>query len=125
MSLFESLRQAIGSHTLQDTIINRDSIGDEIERIIAPAAASWGAHIESVLIKDVRFSADLQENLSAAAKQKRLAESKVIAAQGEVDAAKLMRQASDILNTPAAMQIRYLETLKSMSNTQNGKSFIL
>lgn len=103
-----TLRQVIGTHTLQDAISNRDSIADEIERVIAPVAASWGARIESILIKDIQFSQDLQENLSAAAKQKRLAESKVIAAQGEVDAAKLMRLASDMLNTPAAMQIRYL-----------------
>lgn len=39
----------------------------------------------------------------------------LVSAQAEVDSAKLMREASDILNTPAAMQIRYLETLKAMS----------
>ena len=55
-------------------------------------------------------------NMSAAATQKRLGESKVIAAQAEVNAAKLMREAADILNSPAAMQIRYLETLQSMAS---------
>ena len=70
----------------------------------------------------MQFSQDLQENLSAAAKQKRIGESKVLAAQAEVDAARLMREASDILNTPAAMQIRYLETLQSIS--KNGTKVV-
>jgi hypothetical protein len=47
--------------------------------------------------------------LSSAAQQKRIGESKVIAARAEVDAARLMRQAADILASPAAMQIRQLE----------------
>lgn len=51
----------------------------------------------------------------AAATQRRLGESKVISAQAEVNSAKLMREAADILNSPAAMQIRYLETLQSMA----------
>jgi erythrocyte band 7 integral membrane protein len=50
-----------------------------------------------MLIKDITLSQELQESLSAAAKQKRIGESKVIAAQAEVEAAKLMREASDIL----------------------------
>ena len=54
--------------------------------------------------------------MSAAATQKRIGESKVIAAQAEVNSAKLMREAADILSSPAAMQIRYLETLQSMAS---------
>jgi regulator of protease activity HflC (stomatin/prohibitin superfamily) len=74
-----------------------------------------------MLIKDLRFSQELQESLSSAAKQKRIGESKIIAAQAEVESAKLMREASDILNTPAAMQIRYLDTLQNMAKTANSK----
>lgn len=89
--------------------------------IITPVANSWGIKVESILLKDLRFSQDLQETLSSAAKQKRIGESKVIAAQAEVESAKLMREASDILNTPAAMQIRYLETLQTMAKSANSK----
>ncbi|KAJ1540002.1 hypothetical protein HK405_012167, partial [Cladochytrium tenue] len=84
-------------------------------------ARAWGVKIESILIKDMQFSKELQETLSAAAKQKRIGESKVIIAQAEVESAKLMREASDILNTPAAMQIRYLETLTSMAKAAGTK----
>jgi erythrocyte band 7 integral membrane protein len=67
------------------------------------------------LIKDFNFSKELQESLSAAAQAKRTGESKIISAKAEVDSAKLMREAADILSTPSAMQIRYLDTLNSLS----------
>ncbi|KAI8835742.1 hypothetical protein BC829DRAFT_493533 [Chytridium lagenaria] len=110
-----TLRHIFGSRSLQDCIENRDTIAHEIQDIIAEPAKSWGVKIESMLIKDLQFSAELQETLSSAAKQKRIGESKIIIAKAEVESAKLMREASDILNTPAAMQIRYLETLSSMA----------
>ncbi|KAJ1561830.1 hypothetical protein HK096_003184 [Nowakowskiella sp. JEL0078] len=123
-----TLRHIIGTRTLQDAIENRNTIAEEILHIIDIPAKTWGVKIEqltlwlkSILIKDLLFSQDLQETLSSAAKQKRVGESKVIAAQAEVEAAKLMREASDILNTPAAMQIRYLETLSSMSKSAGTK----
>lgn len=62
----------------------------------------------------------MQESLSSAAQAKRLGESRVITSKAEVEAAKLMRDAADILNTPAAIQIRYLETLQSMSRNGSG-----
>jgi erythrocyte band 7 integral membrane protein len=60
-------------------------------------------------------------SLSSAAQQKRIGESKVIAARAEVDSAKLMRQAADILASPAAMQIRQLEALQQMAKSANSK----
>ena len=116
-----TLRFAMGSRTVQDCIEHRESLVEEIQSIISPIAESWGIKVESILLKDLRFSLDLQESLSAAAKQTRIAESRVIAAQAEVDSAKLMREASDILNTPAAIQIRYLETLINMSKQAESK----
>lgn len=106
--------------------------------------------IESILLKDISFSIELQQSLSSAATQKRIGEGKVIAARAEVDAAKLMRQgestslplrpvppglgdyrravrrklttvAADILASPAAMQIRQLEALQNMARTSSSK----
>ena len=116
-----TLRQVFGTHDLQDAITHREGIAAEMEQIIGPAAESWGVRIESILIKDIIFSQELQENLSAAAKQRRLGASKVIAAQAEVESARLMRTAADILNSPVAMQMRYLETLKTMSTAAGSK----
>ena len=72
-------------------------------------------------IKDIIFSAEVAASLSSAAQQKRIGESKVIAARAEVDAARLMRQAADILASPAAMQIRQLEALQTMAKSANSK----
>ncbi|TPX32114.1 hypothetical protein SmJEL517_g04688 [Synchytrium microbalum] len=116
-----TLRQILGMRTLQDTVENRDVIAHEIQTIISGPAESWGVKVESILIKDLQFSQDLQESLSMAAKQKRAGEAKVILAAAEVESAKLMREASDILNTPAAMQIRYLETLSGMARSAGTK----
>jgi erythrocyte band 7 integral membrane protein len=54
-------------------------------------------------LKDIRLNQDLQDSLSSAAKERRLAESKLISAQADVESAKLMREASDILNSKTAM----------------------
>ncbi|KAK9679434.1 hypothetical protein K7432_016271 [Basidiobolus ranarum] len=116
-----TLRGVLGTRVLQDCIENRETIADDIREMIDIPAREWGVTIESILIKDLDFSKELQESLSSAATQKRIGESKVISAQAEVDSAKLMREAAEILNTPAAMQIRYLETLSSMSKSSGTK----
>lgn len=72
------------------------------------------------MIKDIILSKSLQESLSSAAQAKRLGESRVISSKADVEAAKLMRDAADILNTPAAIQIRYLETLQAISRNSSG-----
>ncbi|KAJ1977359.1 hypothetical protein H4R35_002336 [Dimargaris xerosporica] len=116
-----TLRAVLGTRVLQDIIENRETIADDIREMIDHPAKSWGVTVESILIKDLTFSRELQESLSSAATQKRIGEAKVIAAQAEVDSAKLMREAAEILNTPAAMQIRYLETMQQMSKGPNSK----
>ncbi|RKP13789.1 hypothetical protein BJ684DRAFT_9561, partial [Piptocephalis cylindrospora] len=103
----------------------RESIALAVQSTIAEPASAWGIKVETMLIKDLSFSSDLQASLSSAATQKRIGESKVIAAKAEVDSAKLMREAADILNTPAAMQIRYLETMQSMAKTAGSKVIFL
>ncbi|KAL1925990.1 hypothetical protein VTP01DRAFT_7186 [Rhizomucor pusillus] len=120
-----TLRNVCGHHSLQDLIENRDAISREIQEHIDPVATKWGVKIEATLVKDIDISQQLQESLSSAAQAKRLGESRVIASEAEVDAAKLMREAADILSTPAAMQIRYLETLSSMSRSQGGKTIFM
>ncbi|KAM3587205.1 hypothetical protein VKS41_002241 [Umbelopsis sp. WA50703] len=119
-----TLRHILGSKALQDAIENREAISGEIQDVIEPSAKIWGVKIESILIKDIQFSPELQASLSSAAQAKRLGESRVIAAKAEVDSAKLMRDAANILNTPAAMQIRYLETLSSMAKNGQGPKTI-
>ncbi|KXS09418.1 hypothetical protein M427DRAFT_105417 [Gonapodya prolifera JEL478] len=116
-----TLRQVIGARTLQECVENREVLAHQIQDIIEVPAKEMGADVTAMLLKDLQFSAELQDSLSAAAKQQRIGESKIIAAKAEVQAAKLMREAADILNHPAAMQIRYLETLAGMAKSGNTK----
>ncbi|CAO3567093.1 unnamed protein product [Mortierella alpina] len=120
-----TLRHVLGAKLLQEIIENREQLAHEIQSIIDAPAKVWGVTVESILIKDIQFSKSLQESLSSAAQAKRLAESKVIHAQSEVDSAKLMRQAAEFLNTPAAMQIRYLESMASMARNSGQKTIFM
>ncbi|KAG8923443.1 hypothetical protein FRC01_012756 [Tulasnella sp. 417] len=116
-----TLRHVVGARAVQSVVTERDAIALEIEEIVGDVADKWGVAIEGILIKDIVFSPDVAASLSSAAQQKRIGESKVIAARAEVDAARLMRQAADILASPAAMQIRQLEALQSMAKSASSK----
>lgn len=116
-----TLRNVVGGRVLQSLVTDREQVALEVQEIVGDIADKWGVQVESILIKDIVFSKELQESLSSAAKQKRIGESKVIAAQAEVDAARLMRQAADILASKSAMQIRALESLQAMAKTANSK----
>jgi len=111
----------VGARAVQSVVTEREAIAYEIAEIVGDVADKWGVSIEGILIKDIIFSAEVSASLSSAAQQKRIGESKVIAARAEVDAARLMRQAADILASPAAMQIRQLEALQQMAKSSNSK----
>ena len=64
----------------------------------------------------MKINEDLQQNLSAVSKARRLGESKVISAKADVEAAKLMRETVDVLDSEAAMQIRYLEAIQMLAS---------
>lgn len=84
-----TLRHVVGARVLQDLIERREEMAQSIGEIIEDVATDWGVKVESMLIKDLIFSEELQESLSMAAQSKRIGESKVIAARAEVEAAKV------------------------------------
>jgi len=116
-----TLRHVVGARVLQDVIERREEVAQSIAEIIGDVAEGWGVHVESMLIKDIIFSRELQDSLSMAAQSKRIGESKIIAARAEVESAKLMRQAADILSSAPAMQIRQLEAYQAMAKSANSK----
>ncbi|KAF2101635.1 stomatin family protein-like protein [Rhizodiscina lignyota] len=120
-----TLRHVVGARLLQDVIERREEIATDIRSIVEDIAAGWGCEVESMLIKDIIFSQELQDSLSMAAQSKRTGEAKVIAARAEVESAKLMRQAADILSSAPAMQIRYLEAMQQMAKSANSKVIFL
>lgn len=116
-----TLRDVIGSRNLQDVIERRDQIAAAISENISHVASAWGVHIESILIKDIHLPPSVSSSLSQAAEATRIGESKIIAAKAEVESAKLMRKAADILASEAAMQIRYLDAMQNMARSSSSK----
>jgi len=116
-----TLRDSLGSYTLQTIIENREKVSIEIWKIIHKAAKLWGTVVESILLKNINFSESIEHAILAAAKQQRIGEGRVIEAKAEVEAAKLLREASEILNTPAAMKIRHLDTMNTMAREGDTK----
>ncbi|PWY97118.1 hypothetical protein BCV70DRAFT_145844, partial [Testicularia cyperi] len=119
-----TLRNVVGARTLQSLISDREQVALEIQEIVEGTAEKWGVQVESILIKDIEFSKELQESLSSAATQKRIGEAKVIASRAEVEVARSLRQASSLLATPAAMQYRQLDALQAMAKGANRVIFV-
>merc|ERR1719476_1272698 len=84
------------------------------------ATDPWGVKVERVEIKDVRLPVHLQRAMAAEAEAAREARAKVIAAEGEQKASRALREASEVISeSPAALQLRYLQTLNSISAEKN------
>jgi len=115
------LRDVFGVVTLQEALEDRDKLAAHLREHMDEATLTWGVDVTRCLIQEILFTEDLQKSLSTAATAKRLAESKIIGAQADVQSARLMRNAADILNTPAAMQVRYLEAITNVAKATNPK----
>lgn len=122
---FSTLRNTCGQHVLQDLLEKRLEVTASIQRNIEEHVDEWGVKIEQIFIKDILLSPEMQFSLSSAAKERRIAESKIISAKADVESAKLMKEAADILDNKAAMQIRYLETLQQITKSQNSRLIFL
>merc|ERR1719304_25242 len=84
------------------------------------ATEPWGVTVERVEVKDVRVPEQLQRAMAAEAEAAREARAKVIAAEGEHKASRALRHAAEVItDCPAALQLRYLQTLNSISAEHN------
>jgi len=115
-----TLRTTLGTKTLAEILTDREHIAVEILRYIDVATDPWGIKVERVEVKDVRLPQQLQRAMAAEAEATRDARAKVIAAEGEQKASKALKEASDIISeSPNALQLRYLQTLTSISAEKN------
>jgi len=115
-----TLRNILGTKTLSELLSDRDTIAKDLKSMIDTATDPWGIDIERVEVKDVRLPQSLQRAMAAEAEATRDARAKVIAAEGEQKASKALKEASDIISeSPAALQLRYLQTLASISSEKN------
>jgi len=115
-----TLRNVLGTKTLSETLSERDTIAKDLKTLIDDATDPWGIDIQRVEVKDVRLPQNLQRAMAAEAEASREARAKVIAAEGEQKASKALKEASDIISeSPAALQLRYLQTLATISSEKN------
>jgi len=115
-----TLRNELGTKNLSEVLLERDTISHSIQQILDAATDPWGVKVERVEIKDVRLPQMLQRAMAAEAEASREAKAKVIAAEGEMNAARALKEASDVIcESPQALQLRYLQTLQTISAEKN------
>merc|ERR1719328_633090 len=115
-----TLRNVLGTKNLGDILSERESIASEMQELLHEATEPWGVTVERVEVKDVRVPEQLQRAMAAEAEAAREARAKVIAAEGEHKASRALKHAAEvILDSPAALQLRYLQTLNSISAENN------
>jgi erythrocyte band 7 integral membrane protein len=115
-----TLRNVLGTLNLGDILSQRESIAREMQSTLDETTVEWGVKVERVEVKDVRVPAQLMRAMAAEAEAAREARAKVIAAEGEHKASRSLRQAAEvIMDSPAALQLRYLQTLNSISAENN------
>jgi len=115
-----TLRNVLGTKCLAEILSEREQIAHWMEATLDDATDPWGVKVERVEIKDVRLPVQLQRAMAAEAEAAREARAKVIAAEGEQKASRALREASEMIaESPNALQLRYLQTLNSISAEKN------
>merc|ERR1712184_69483 len=109
-----------GTKNLAEILSDREFIAKDILAHLDGATDPWGIQVERVEVKDVRLPQQLQRAMAAEAEAAREARAKVIAAEGEQKASKALREASMVMaESSSALQLRYLQTLNSISAEKN------
>ncbi|XP_063233716.1 band 7 protein AGAP004871-like isoform X2 [Bacillus rossius redtenbacheri] len=115
-----TLRNVLGTRNLSEILSEREAISHTMQSSLDEATDPWGVKVERVEIKDVRLPVQLQRAMAAEAEAAREARAKVIAAEGEMKASRALKEASDVMaESPAALQLRYLQTLNTISAEKN------
>ncbi|KAA8877506.1 slipin family protein [Nocardia colli] len=115
-----SLRSIIGKSDLDSLLSNREELNKGLELMIDSPALGWGVHIDRVEIKDVALPDSLKRSMSRQAEAERERRARVISAEGELQASKMLAQAgAQMSESPAALQLRLLETVVQVAAEKN------
>lgn len=112
-----TLRSVLGKHDLDEMLSERDRLNDDIQTILDQQTEAWGIKVSNVEIKQVDISEDMVRAIARQAEAERERRAKIIAAEGEMQASEKLVEAAEIMSkNPAALQLRYLQTMSDMSN---------
>ncbi|KAH3801803.1 band 7 protein AGAP004871-like [Dreissena polymorpha] len=115
-----TLRKVLGTKDLSEILADREAISHQMQTSLDEATGPWGVKVERVEVKDVRLPVQLQRAMAAEAEAAREARAKVIAAEGEQKASRALKEAADVIaQSPVAIQLRYLQTLNTISAEKN------
>ncbi len=120
-----TLRSVIGQSQLDELLSEREKINLQLQDILDKQTDPWGIKVSLVETKQVDLDADMQRAIARQAESERERRAKVIHAEGEAEAAEKLAAAANIMSVhPAAMHLRFLQTLTKVG-TENNKTIIL
>ncbi len=115
-----TLRSIVGQYQFDDLLTNRDKINAQLLALINAQTHDWGITISSVALKDVELPTNMKRAMAKQAEAERLRRAKIVAAEGEVQAAEKIAQAADAINNvPGAMRLRQLQSMSEVAIKQN------
>jgi regulator of protease activity HflC (stomatin/prohibitin superfamily) len=115
-----TLRAVLGQSSLDELLGSRDAINEKLRTIIDRQTEPWGIKVGAVELKDAQLDQVMVRTLARQAEAEREKRAKIIAADGEFQASQVLANAAEIISTqPAALALRYMQTLLDMGSNQN------
>ena len=115
-----TLRAVLGQSSLDELLGQRDKINARLQSIIDSQTEPWGVKVGTVEVKDAQLAESMVRALARQAEAEREKRAKIIATDGEFQAAQVLANAAEIISTqPAALALRYMQTLLDMGSNQN------
>jgi regulator of protease activity HflC (stomatin/prohibitin superfamily) len=115
-----TLRSVLGKAELDMLLAEREQLNEALQHIIDEHTHPWGIKVTTVEIKDVEIPTAMQRAMALGAEAERERRAKIIHAEGEYQASQRLRDAADVISgNPAALQLRYMQTLTEIGATQN------
>ena len=115
-----TLRSILGQSELDELLSQRDKINEDLQKIIDSQTEPWGIKVSAVEVKHVDLPPEMQRAMARQAEAERERRAKIIHAEGELQASAKLAEAARMLSAdPAAMQLRYLQTLVEVAAENN------
>jgi regulator of protease activity HflC (stomatin/prohibitin superfamily) len=115
-----TLRSVLGQHELDEMLAKRSILNSDVQDILESRTKEWGIEVTAVEIRDVQLTENMVKAIAKQAEAERDRRAKVIHAEAEFQAAQTLVNAAKILaSVPAAMQLRYLQTLSEIGGEHN------
>ena len=115
-----TLRSVLGETELDELLMNREKINNILKNIIDKRSENWGIEVSAVEVKDVDLPPEMKRAMARQAEAERERRAKVINAEGELQASEKLAQAAHVIGSePAAIQLRYLQTVTEIASENN------